>query len=145
MRRPLTRAEVADRVLSMSSRSDAGGTALYELALEEGKKIIADDSAKCESARALVGVYAALHVGTYKSEPEEIRSRMIFAALAAAKKLVAEEFSGDYERAVDFVAWAFARERGKAEPRRLTWRHLFGTPRYIFSDWLARKGRKKAS
>lgn len=143
MRRPLTRAEVADRVQDLAAGSEAAGRAQYEIARAEGEAIVKDPESKCSSARSLVGLYAALHAGTYGSDPEELRGPLFFAALAAAKKFATEEFSGQYDSVVGFVAWAFRRDRERGAARRLTWRHLFAAPRYLYSDWLARTSRAR--
>lgn len=83
----------------------------------------------------LVALYAWCHAKVYGVEAAELHSGATYAqAVAAAKRLVDVEFSGDVTAAVGFVRWTWGREASRERWRRengrdggrIGWRLQFG-------------------
>jgi len=81
----------------------------------------------------LVALYAWLHGEIYKVEAAELLDgKTMLAASSAADRMLRDDFGGDGKRAVEFIAWAWYRERsfekaGRTSTRRLGWRLLFAS------------------
>lgn len=82
----------------------------------------------------LVGLYAMLHVRVYQIRPEELTAQVEFRrASSQAKRLLHAHFGDDADAMVEFVKWAWQREKKRAEwarnqgttRTRLSWRFLF--------------------
>lgn len=70
------------------------------------------------NAPELVALYAALHSEVYGVFPAELQGKTWVHACAAAKRLVAEQFGGDYAAATEFLRWVWQREQGREKWRR---------------------------
>lgn len=98
---------------------------------------------ECAEPRHLVGLYAALHAHLYGVPALELEQDY-GGCLAAATKLVKDEFAGDCLVAQGYVAWCVARaknwkkqkERDGEEVVRVGWRLLFKGRKWLV-DWKA--------
>ena len=112
--------------------------------LERSSEEVAVMRKTCEwtgaKGRHLVALYAWLHNEIYGVGAEELGDRnALFAASNAAERMVRDAFGGDTKRAVQFIAWAWARERmrekaGKVSSYRITWRFMFAS-RSLLTDY----------
>jgi len=85
-------------------------------------------------ARHLVAIYDMMHLKCYGVSPVELGPSERFNAAMMAANLVKREFSGDYNRAVQYMRWAWTREmrtekwrreQGRDEARRIGTRLMF--------------------
>jgi hypothetical protein len=91
--------------------------------------------------RHLVALYALLHRKVYGVEAEELAGQVYARAVFAARRLLDGTFRGDFEQALDFMRWAWERERARhrwrkesgREPTRIGWSLMFGGS--LLSDW----------
>jgi hypothetical protein len=85
---------------------------------------------KAARPRHLVALYVRMHEHVYRTGPSELRGKTWTAACLMAARLLERELGGDVERMVDFIAWAWKREkrahaRGGDDRRRMGWRLQF--------------------
>lgn len=157
MRRRLTAEEVAERKQAAGSGAlnDERGASMFDAAVADARRVVAEDE-PCPSVHVLLGLHAVFHEKVYGILPTEMRGRMWYAALAAAKGMLTREFAGDPDAGLAFVAWAWSREdareqRRRAERaedggRRLGWALLFGRASAgMVGDWRAAVSRKRGS
>jgi len=102
--------------------------------------------------RHLVALYARLHEEVYGVAPADVEQRRAFlAACSAAGKLLREEFGGEGRAAIEFMRWAWRRERagvrrrharGESSDWRVTWQQQFVSRRLLtdYRVWLRREG-----
>lgn len=86
----------------------------------------------------VVALFAVMHREVYGVLPGELAGDWM-AAVSSVKKLLKDELDNDIERAVDYLQWAFAREKKKFKRNaestwRLGWRWTF-MKREILTDW----------
>lgn len=86
------------------------------LAREVYERVSADGAVT--NAPELVALYAALHHAVYGVFPGELQGKTWVYACAAAKRLVTEQFAGDYDAAREFLRWVWQREQGREKWRR---------------------------
>lgn len=94
--------------------------------------------------RHFVALYARLHEDVYGVFPAEVEApRDFMGACSAAGKLLRDEFGGKSEALIDFMRWAWRRERDferrrKASDsesgRRVTWQLQFAS-RHLLTDY----------
>lgn len=158
-RRPLTDEEMAERRAQQVPMSDRAGSAQLDLAVAKARRLVADkrEDAAPETAAVLVGLHAVFAESCYGALPDELRGRGYFAAHAAMRSLVAEEFPGEVGLAdcAAFLAWAWAREiarekqrRAEAKEdggRRLGWALVFGKARLVLGDWKVAMQRRRGA
>lgn len=81
--------------------------------------------------RHLVALYALCHEHVYGVRPGELAGKTWSMACAEARRFLDREFGGDVARCVEFVAWAWQRERratrraSDTDRRRIGWRLMF--------------------
>lgn len=98
----------------------------------------------------LVGLYAALHEGLYAVSPLELKVEY-HGALAAATKLVKEEFNGNAEEAVQYLSWCVVRakrwkednEREGKDVVRLPWRTVFYSRKWLVDFKASGRGKSR--
>lgn len=81
----------------------------------------------------LVGVFAWAHEQVYGVSVVSELKRSFLPAINGAKRLMEEEFNGDFDETLTFMRWAWARESDREEWRRkntgygkrLKWRSFF--------------------
>lgn len=71
----------------------------------------------------LVALYAEMHAIVYGVEPLELKGRVYQGAMSAARKLLRDEFDGEFVRVVAFLRWTWHEER-----RTEKWRRDEGRP-----------------
>lgn len=99
----------------------------------------------------LVGLYAMLHVRVYHVRPEELAVQTEFRrAASAAKKVLSTHFREDGDAMVEFVKWAWSREKKRAEwarqkqqqRGRMQWRFMFSAS--MVTDYRAEQHNERA-
>lgn len=81
----------------------------------------------------LVALYIILHEWCYDVAPADMKGQVLLGARSSVNKLLTKEFGGDIFACVDYIKWAWSREKGREDwrrekgvpGRRLLWRHLF--------------------
>ena len=67
----------------------------------------------------LVALYSLCHERVYGTSPTELEmGDAFYLASNAARRMVNNEFAGDYERAIEFMRWNWNREREREKWRR---------------------------
>lgn len=120
--------------------------------VEEMEERIKRQDWKNLSAGQLVAVYWVCHLKIYGVPPKELDSTSNYSrAMMMAAKLVKDEFAGDVDLAVDFMRWAWFREkdredwrkRNNTSGRRITW-YLQFVAKDLLTDWQREKFRRGA-
>jgi hypothetical protein len=125
------------------------------MVLEEMRRLeeCVDNLGQSITGQSLVCVWAWAHEQIYGVSPaSELAGTNWLAAGSAAKGLIANEFSGDAARALNFIKWALGREQKREEWRRregqmggrLTWRQLFHM-RQLLVDYRVVMARQKVA
>lgn len=101
---------------------------------KEGEK----DIWKQATPRVLVGLYCVFHHHVYGVDPEELaEGKALLGAVSAAKRLIAADFAGNVQMAVEFVRWTWAREaaqlkrNGRSGDWRISWNYQFCAARLM--------------
>lgn len=100
------------------------------------REIVAEQRWSEMDPAMLVALYAWMHSEVYGVDPSaELAGKAGLAARGMARRMLEEQFGGDREAAVDFMRWAWTREKrteewrrenGRVDGRRLGWRWQFG-------------------
>jgi hypothetical protein len=94
--------------------------------------------------RFMVGIYCIMHHRVYGVFPHEVRDNFR-SAVAAAMRMLRNEFGGNHEEMLVFIRWAWSREHKREKQRdsdnqfRIGWRLQFGRP--MLSDYRVSKAR----
>jgi hypothetical protein len=116
----------------------------FEAAREEADAMRKTNEWSNAAGRHLVALYAWLHREVYGVDAAELVTGDTYvAAVSAANRMLANEFGGKAERAVEFMRWTWKRE-ARAEKkrreqrdeggRRITWRLQFAA-RHLLVDY----------
>lgn len=108
----------------------SAGRSEVDISLEEVDAMRESKDWSAARPRHFVALYFRLHQHVYKVDPVELRGKVWTAACLMASRLLEREFSGDLERMVSFIAWAWSRERkahakSNGDRRRLGWKLAF--------------------
>lgn len=112
----------------------------------------ARDFAKAE-ARHVVALHAMLHKEILGADEADLDAEVFLGAVSAAKKLCTEAFGGDVAELVEYVRWAWGREKQREARRRaneetngfrLSWRWLFAA-RQTLTDYRVAQHRSRKS
>lgn len=115
-----------------TARISVGASRLENLVEVVGESIESGDW-QSKSPALLVGLFCWAHTHVYGvSVIPELR-RYYVSAVQAAKRLVENDFAGDFDKALEFVRWVWGRESDREEWRRkntgfgsrITWRKVF--------------------
>lgn len=125
-------------------RSTRGAVSVQSIqeSFDECEKMRDSDDWSKATARHLVALYSWCHEQVYGAAPAELVGYVWKSACSAAAKMVTEQFDGDYQKAVEFVRWTWAREHGREEWRiknqqqgsRIGWKLQFVTM-HILTDY----------
>ena len=91
------------------AKSKTVGAFVFDRTLRDTKAMI--DSQDWEGCKAqhLVGLYVLMHRKVYRVDPS-ISSKEKYVALMRAASFVKQEFGGSFERAIDYLRWAWTEE-----------------------------------
>lgn len=128
------------------SKSSKGA---FERAVAEMNEMHATSQWTDAGGRHFVALYAQLHQRIYGAPAAELDGVGYFGAVSSADKMLRDEFAGAPERMVEFIRWAWLRERENekrrvangTDGRRLTWRLLYGG-RYVLTDYRVAQARR---
>jgi hypothetical protein len=113
--------ELAAQVGVAKPRARASKRSVERIAAEAAEMLKGGDWSKARPGH-LVAFWASCHEHVYGVRPEEDLAPAQFSkACLRAAKVLRESFGGDPAKAVAFVSWTWARERGGKMSRRIGW------------------------
>lgn len=93
-------------------------TAQFDRARVEVEAMMKSGEWEGTSARHLVALYALMHERVYGVAAAELGPKERYTSCLRAGTLVKREFGGDYVEAVEFMRWAWTREKSREKWRR---------------------------
>lgn len=144
--------KVKERKDRRKSRSKSIGASQFGRARVEVETMIETGNWAGVTARHLVALYDLMHEQVYDVAPADLGPAERYNAVMMAANLTKREFSGDYEKAMEFMRWAWTREmknekwrreNGRTDARRIGARLMFsGSLVTDYRVFLARTGKK---
>lgn len=127
------KASVARKTQPRKQGTPSAKSGQLERLVKEVAECIETDDWGDKRPALLVGVFCWAHEQIYGVDCVREVKRFFLTASQGARKLIDEEFEGDFDEALRFMKWVWARERDREEWRRkntgygkrLRWRHFF--------------------
>lgn len=125
------------------SRAKETGRRAFDRAREEALEMFKRRDFTGAEERHVVALHAMLHLEILGVEEADLDAEVFLGAVSAAKRLCAEAFGGQVGELVEYVRWAWGREKQREARRRandetngarLSWRWLFAA-RQTLTDY----------
>ena len=131
---------------------EAKSRAAFNKATEQASEMFKTKNFSQAEVKHVVALHGLLHKAILEVEEAELATQFL-GAVSSASKLCREEFQDTPELLVEYVRWAWMRERHREHKRRtegdtktgrLSWKLLFGS-RHLITDYRVAQHRTRAA